>query len=749
MHAEEPQLLADVDSQLSGFVDPLNQAIVTRTCLALILPWQRIPYVSLLPFHIHLRWPDRLRSLPLNPRIGVVPFFESDASMAATPLYTVADVTRARREARVLRHKEGRCIEGDLTEQDWESKVKKRFSRFSALKLPASSYVAIDRLNADGDIRQGHRSVLGRLARSGPRPSVLVPARRGISARAASAFTNLDLLVVNAQGIRGQRTLSTLRAALLECVSRTPTLLVASSPSDLTSLLDEEATNQIQVRFMGKYPSLAKVTVFRVGQDRSSCEREFDFAVQDLREKAPILRELVDLARAAWWAIRQALRPSSDEPPELQRFLGTYERALRDVGGDVSLLEGVRALLLREHQNLELRTERAHATVDAILSAPGRSGPLVLVRDEDESRFLVEALSRELGVDSRTLGELGVQVTGRRAFWPDRPVDSVVAAGYFGARTLDTLLACRARELRLILDPIEARAVWFHADKMARVLRLASATEVESSIRSFAKAVSPHVAAFGDVTGLSLSVTDLAGGVGHDIAQMAPPSQNHARVIFADGTSIEVSMQSRFEVIREAGKRLKTLKAKDLEPGDQVIVLKEDSRELFSERLLATLDQGPLANQAQKRATWLALVQSMYAAQRISPTAIMRALAEKGHVVDLATVRSWLRLDSEEASVPDRPDRFLAFASALGMAIALDDLMEIYRGVESWRINHRKFGRELARAVRAAYLGRLDAPTQRKVERDWGLKVRQLLEGARVAIVDDVILPEGEQDGAH
>lgn len=404
--------------------------------------------------------------------------------MAAIPLYAVADVTRARREARVLRHKEGRCIEGDLTEQDWESKVKKRFTRFSALKLPAASYVAIDRLDADGNIRQGHRSVLGRLARSGPRPSVLVPARRGISARAASAFTNLDLLVVNAQGMRGQRTLSTLRAALLECVSRTPTLLVASSPSDLTSLLDEETTNQIKVRFMGEYPPLAKVNVFRVGQDRPSGEREFDFAVQGLREKAPVLRELVDLARSAWWALRQALRPSSDEPPELQRFLSTYERALRDVGGDVSLLEGAKVLLLREHQNLELRTERARATVDAILSAPGRSGPLVLVRDEGEGRFLVEALSRELSVDSRTLGELGVQVTGRRGFWPDRPVDSVVAAGYFGARTLDALLACRARELRLVLDPIEARAVWFHADKMAAIL-FVRCQEVPGILRLF------------------------------------------------------------------------------------------------------------------------------------------------------------------------------------------------------------------------------------------------------------------------
>ncbi len=76
-------------------------------------------------------------------------------------------------------------------------------------------------------------------------------------------------------------------------------------------------------------------------------------------------------------------------------------------------------------------------------------------------------------------------------------------------------------------------------------------------------------------------------------------------------------------------------------------------------------------------------------------------------------------------------------------------LLDLFSGIHSWRVNHRKFGRELARAVRAACLGRLDAISLRRIERDWGMNARNLVEGARVATVDEVILPEAPENAPN
>jgi hypothetical protein len=93
------------------------------------------------------------------------------------------------------------------------------------------------------------------------------------------------------------------------------------------------------------------------------------------------------------------------------------------------------------------------------------------------------------------------------------------------------------------------------------------------------------------------------------------------------------------------------------------------------------------------------------------------------------------------ATVPQRRTSFLAFAEAFGIQLPREELLDLFEGIRRWRILHRKAGRDLARVIRAAYVNRLDAPTLARVERDWGLTARQLLQAARAVTVDEVILP--------
>jgi len=738
------------DQQLEWLIEPLRDAIENCRCIVLVQAWQKMPYFALLPFQIHLRWPGRIDALSLNPRLGIVPFFESDFFTASAPLYGVQEVISRRTNARVSRGLK-RSFPEDFVPQDWESRAAKRLSKLGKLVLPGVSYVAIDRVTPEGDVAPGHRSVLGRIAaRAGLRPFVLVPAKGGISTKSASVFAGLDALLVNAQGLRGRRTISSLRTILDCCVGKVPLVVLTSGPTDVLALFEEGLIPSVHLQFVGDMQRSLEIGITIVGRDRPSADREFEFAIEGLEQRGRAIADLVRMAKAAWWALRQALYRPFTQSPEVRRFLAAHDQALGQMPAESAMLTGVRDLLRREMLNRDLEAERVRAVIDATLSVPGGYGTLVLVRDEVEAQKLTVSLAQELGLSPEDMEQLGVHVTGRRGYWPDRPFGAAVTAGYFGTRTIDTLLACRAVHVRFVVDPIEARVAWFQTKRAAELLKSCGAPAAEGVLRVMAKELSGHVAAFGDLVELSLALSKLEQSADPDeAARSQPPPALHARLVFTDGSSIEVNFHARFEVIREAGKRLKTLEASALEPGDQIVVLQEDSRVLFSERLLDALDQGPLARQAEKRVTWLAVVQSVYAARQPTAQAIAQEMRERGHPVDLATVRSWLRIDRTDAAVPDRPDRFMAFASALGIAIEPNELLDLYSGIQNWRVNHRKFGRELARAVRAAYLGRLDATTLRKIENEWGLNARQLVEGARVAVLDEVILPEGGEDAIH
>ena len=160
---------------------------------------------------------------------------------------------------------------------------------------------------------------------------------------------------------------------------------------------------------------------------------------------------------------------------------------------------------------------------------------------------------------------------------------------------------------------------------------------------------------------------------------------------------------------------------------------------------MTALDAGPLKVQSQARMTWLAIVRAVASSKKLTPTAIARGMMAKGCPVTAAAVRQWLSEHSDEAHAPARIDHFLALADVLGLGLPEDTLRGYFRDVHSWRVLHRRAGREVARAIRLAFSGRLGATTLARIERDWGVGVRALVDAAQVGIVDEVIAPEAGQ----
>ena len=82
--------------------------------------------------------------------------------------------------------------------------------------------------------------------------------------------------------------------------------------------------------------------------------------------------------------------------------------------------------------------------------------------------------------------------------------------------------------------------------------------------------------------------------------------------MLSDGTSLTVSAGARFEILGHLGGRMREVTAPELEAGDEIVLLQEDARVLFSERLLDAIDSGPLRQLADERSLWLTIVKAIY-----------------------------------------------------------------------------------------------------------------------------------------
>lgn len=736
-------VLETVDRELEPFVALLGAAVQNDEPRVVLQYWRRARYLCLLPSHVQLRWPGR-NGLAPNARIGFVPLSQSELADLQTPLYRLDDVGRARQRARSAAVGSRECA-------DWEQGYYHHRAELRDLVLPANAFLAIDRISDAGRIVPGHRPTLGRFAkRQGPRPCLVAPQKGGLTEHASGVLEGLDALIVNAQGLRGRRALASTRLAIQARGSHRAGLIVAASPTDLFTLDTPEVVTRAAVTAVGDPPTLSSVALTEVGRDRPTAEREFQFSVEGLRDQSRSLNRLLDLAIAAWWAVRQSL--DGGDEPEVYRFRQHLERYATDHPAEAAELQGASDLLRTATLDTPRTAERRDAVASAVLDAKGARDILVLCRSGSSAKALRDELASRLGVDTADLRLLGVLVQTERELLPSNPPDLAVAAGYSGRHTVDQLLASRAKTLHVVLDPIEARVCWCGVHDAARVLLDVTGT-LPKCLPDIADRVATVVPTVADAVSLTTALGSLEAPQSDwrvGISDRLPPVKGEAAILFTDGTRLDVSLNARFDVLGPNGARLRSLNARDLQSGDEAIVLREDARAVFSDQLLAAIDQGPLQRLAAQREVWFTVVQAMEAAGKVHLRDVTARMQAAGASVDYSTVRSWVKGESAgDVAMPQRQDRFLAFASALGVTLPQHQLIELFGAIRRLRVLHRKVGRDLARAIRAAYVNRLDVPTLARIERDWGLSTRELVEAARVATVDDVLLPEGIENGTH
>ena len=738
-----------IESQLDRFLPIVKRAIEKKSTVIALQLWERTPTIALLPFQLHLRWPERIELLSLNATFGFAPYFASDQAIVsgANISYSVSDASTAREHARRNRGQAGTHQPNDFRITDWEQGYQRHSDELKDTNLAGSSFLGVD-VVSDGEIGKGNRSVLGRVAvRNAHRPFLLVPSRGGVSNPSAQLLAAVDLLLINLQGVRGSNALDSIRTILSVRASNSSTVIVASSPSDLVALDVPSVLQSAEILCLGTAPAIMDVGIVTVSPNRYLEDRNFEFAVDDLRGRSGAMDHLVELAKRAWWASQQSLG-QIDLDPEIKRFESALERMASNVSDDASLFTMGKDLISGVAADRNRATARRAAVTDAAINTSGNSGVLIVARGTS-ARIVREEMSSLLDLPVNALSDLGVRVESPFSYsaFGMAPPDVVIVAGYFGLPTIDKILSSGARTVRLVLDPIEARAAWWGIRKLARFLKEHGMNEGIDALERLADGIADAIP-----TQLRSVTTDLEilptwfdfptvpkGAV--DAMRTYVEDSSNVIVFLTDGTRLDVGEKTRFDLLGTLGTHLKTITAKQLSPGDEVILLNEDSRGLFSEHLINALDTGVLKDAAEQRQLWLMLVRAQTASRNIKASTVAARLAEAGDHVNLATVRSWIVDEGPEARVPNSRERFLRLVSALEIDIPDEKLVRMYEGIKRVRIGHRVAGRKLGRMIRAAYLDRLDAGALSRLQNEWGLDILQLIESARVAVVDEVVLP--------
>jgi hypothetical protein len=742
--SSEPDIReAGVDEQLAALFQPASVALRERRRVIALGLWQPTRVVSLLPFHAYLGRAPFSDLLPVHPKFGVLSFRSEDDRLLDSPLYDTTAALEFRRRDRIRRA--GLRSGDSLTPADWEQGLNRRPGRFKNLPLPGSSFVKVVHPTTG---RSRRRPVLGRIARSGPESVCFFHNRGELTTDATRTLASVDFLIIDIQGLRAPGRISSVSQLLTHRGSARPTLVVAAGPSDLVPLWEVHKFEATEFETIGQPVTSPEAQVRLVGRDRLQAEREFDFAFGGLSADDAVDRKLLSLAKSAWWAARQQLS-ADGAAHELRRFEQAVDTLSTIDPTKANSLGLGKQLLQREANNAATGSERRQAIVDVSLSARGGIGLLVLTRNWQAADALRADLASE-GWNQTDLQALGVVI--RPPSWSFRGrTDTAVAAGFFGPQTTDCALSSQARHLYFVLDPVEVRALWFSLGTILQILERAKAEPAQRVIRCVREAIERHVPAFASDLSVAMDFHETAVRSQVVNPTSDPVEVGYVAILLADGTRLDVPANARFEIVNRAALKLRRARASDLRAGDEILVLNDDSRAEFSDRLLTVVDSGPLASAAMARQTWFEILKAVRAENPLSIRKIAEAMTRHGNSVGEYNVRSWLpTVDEPSPLIPDSLDKFLAFANALQIALPHEALVHLYTEIRRWRDGHRKCGRYLVRAIRGAYSARLDAPTLSRIERDWGMNARQLMQAVELATVDSILqATEGTIHGSH
>src|SRR6185312_41717 len=122
------------DAVLSQLLDIAERAVSGRSRIPVLSLWTHVPSVALLASHLHLKWPGRVDSLPITPRIGLFPFFGSDFELLSQPLYEAQRAQTERQRARARRRNAAstRSNRSDLY-PDQEQSLNRRRNKIGSL----------------------------------------------------------------------------------------------------------------------------------------------------------------------------------------------------------------------------------------------------------------------------------------------------------------------------------------------------------------------------------------------------------------------------------------------------------------------------------------------------------------------------------------------------------------------------------------------------------------------------------------
>jgi hypothetical protein len=715
-----------------------------------------VPFTTPLTFaaDVQLRLYRRLEGFPLNATWSLVPCRAADRALAEETRYRPDAVWSARCEARIAR-RHGHAHPLDMREADWEMGYRRNRASIRTQRLGANSFIGFDRVGHEGRIHAGSRPVLGhRRDRDSIRPTILIGARGVADDEMAEVIASADIAIIDIQDLRAPTALRACTLVLAKRPHSGATLVLAQSPCEALRLFGDAQRWPRCVLEGGRAPALSDIGVSALARDRIQGEVEFEAAVTPLESLSPLLQPAIRQARRAWWEANQLVAPLQARPA-FDAFKRELETLGRMAAHDARHFTSARRLIDDAATGKHI-AERFEACLDSIRTlVKEKSGVLVLARSTSSSIALSEAVAQRLGCSTLDLKRQGIRFASA---YPSGvrggQEKSVLLTGFFGQHSLDAIFATNAVRAQLLLDPVESRDAFTLLERQLAFVQGTQAVGIAASLALARQAIRPNVIPQSETVSVGFQTQGtleadnaLLDGERIRIRDVGEPEDDASAVliVLGDGTILDVASERRFDVLDHDRRSIRKVAAHELQPGDEVVVVQGDYRRTLSELLLEALDTGPLKQLAIRRQTWLALVNA--AAQHKSLGVIAREMAALGFPVDRPTIAQWVMRNDDafaEMAAPGSGEVFRAFAQALQVPLPERDIDAWYQDIQKLRVVHRTAGMNLARAMCAAALGRLDTRTLAKMRQDWGgLDISDLIEGTHLATVEDVRLPFG------
>ena len=694
-----------------------------------------------------LSMPPRLTLPPLNPTVGFFPFTGTDSATLAVERRPVELVERARSRARARRHETGQVKRGDLALSDWEFAARKRSTPQKARSLGLKSYVAVDSVQGDGSILAGVRPVLGsRVRRGEPRLPCLVGLHtRNASEDSVLELSRSDLVLVSLHQCRGPKTHTT-ALELLDRLGDGPAIILAENGSEIAPFVGTSAVRGVALTLSSQpCPTLPIQDLSMVIRDRIQHEQQFRWALpqEDLTEEEQALwRIAVGTWRAQWRRLHsgESLGPVT----VFREALIDLKRRQPSSGDRFALVD---RLFSELEPAMRLAAEERRDRVLNVLREgkdPGSLATTVLVNSVGDHAALTAEIQSLAGlVRARVAVARHVGDTAMQS-------DLCVVVGYAGPPTLDAIIRLQPKQVVWVLDPVEAALAEKDAKSQSWHLSRLGLDDASGLLGGYAETLS---AGAGDLTPTGesfLSVaqeagaptmdqdSDLGRGIqGFELTEDILDPDPSASLFLADGSVLHVDGGRRFDVVRAGDTKPQTLSAGDLQPGDQLLVVRGEYQRTLSELLLEDMDTTEIKDEATARQAWASLCRSFASRSPLSAAGLAEQICALGGQATAETVRSWL-LPGPASSTPRDWRTFVAFATVLGLDLPEEAIQMMFNKIRRWRVAHRLRGREIIRLCRAAWFGRLPASDLASIEERWGLTVRDLVEGSRVVEVESV-----------